>query len=667
MKKSGLFIFAILLLALLGFVVAQDVCCERTTDLDLGAPGIQGGRCQYVDESFCEAGSRASPTSCSQTTYCQLGTCINENTGSCTSNTPNLVCIEDGGSWDGRDQDDIPSCQNGCCIIGEDVSFITEAECSSKATDFGIDINFRANIRDEGSCLTLSTPNEDGACVTEETRDCEITSKEDCSERFYKGLLCTAQGISDCAKSENTECGSDHKVYFLDTCDNKANVYDENMFSRGDDWTQEMQDYWTNIQEPKCVHLGGADESCGSCNYRAGSTCVEYQKNEKGMPSNAPEFGDNVCRELACYYDTNGDGKKEKYDHGESWCAESEGTYFHIPGVIDQDFRTDTDIENETKYNLPGSQYYLLSCWDGEVIPTECDGGYREKICKEREVVEGYTSATCDINDWRSCLDIVNEGDCEAIGKDCKWIYGYRFDATIVENETEQGSCVPLFTPGFEFWNPESGDEAFCEIGAVADITFYETWWGYNRDTFEEEPTDIAAHRCLWGCYAIPDYGIELTLEEAEDFYEGGSLPNSVGSYHLSTRVGQYCGPTQLTSWIFGEKTPERAVGKVVGNSVSCSSNDERRIKPLFYTHAQWLTLIRSRARSLGDCGVKANSIGEIGQPGSELITAIFDKLNQDGSIKTEGASQTIYVGEERIFGEYRSDEVPEEEEEAAQ
>ena len=367
------------------------------------------------------------------------------------------------------------------------------------------------------------------------------------------------------------------------------------------------------------------------------------------MPENSPKYGDSVCRDLACYYDTNDDGTKTRYEHRESWCAESAGTYFHIPGVIDQAFRTSTDIEDETKYNLPGSSYTRLSCFDGEVIPTECDSGSRDIICKETVLTEGYTSAKCESNDWLSCLDITNDADCEAIERDCKWIYGYTFNFSIEENVSKQGSCVPLFAPGLDFWNPSGTSDATCARGTVADITVFETYWMTNREKFEDVPTKDAAERCLLNCYSIPDYGFGLTLEQVQDFYSGGTLPSGgVNSYHLSNRRGQYCSA-------IGD-SENRALGRVSGNSILCADNENRRIDPLFYTNAQWLDSIRTRARSLGDCGVKNNSIGEMGQPGSELITAIFDKLNQDGSVKTNGTSQTIYIGEERQ-GDYRLDE----------
>ncbi|MCK4647606.1 hypothetical protein KAT24_01600 [Candidatus Pacearchaeota archaeon] len=665
MRKKEILIGLILMFTLLSsFLVMADVCCEKTIDLSEDSSSVLIFECLDAPLEQCDDTYRTAPTSCDQTGYCQLGTCINTNTGTCMPNSPRQPCIDGGGFWIGKDKEDIEICQEGCC--GDGIAFVTLTECKQMATDYGFDTNFRPDIRDAETCYALASAQERGACVIEAefTKDCTMETRNTCPEdaTFHEGFLCTAPGVSDCAKSGDTKCEGT-KVYFLDKCDNLANVYDENMFTDGNHWTQEMEDYWTYMQEPSC-EVNGADATCGDCSYRAGTMCKEYDRWEEGMPNKAPEYGNYVCADLSCYYDTDNDGTKEVYNHGESWCAESEGTYWGLPGIIESTTEGGVkdsiriELEDITKYHLPGSRYYRLLCWDGEVTPYKCKD-YRNEVCKEVNMgtdESRFMYGQCMINDWRPCFDVNNSIDCEDSLMDCKWIKGHRFDRKIKENKDEQGSCVPLYTPGFDFWEPESDAHEICALGTTEERVFYETGWWKNRDTFGDAPTIDAAHRCLENCYAIPDYGSDegLNLELIEGLYNEEELPNAVSSYHLSTRRGHYC----FTWWdlIFGE---EMASGTVAGTGVDCLGDKHRRVPPLFYTHNQWLKFVRTRARSLGDCGFKKNFMGESGEKGAELITAIFQKLDQEGNVKEEGeiTIETIYIGEDRIYDEYREEE----------
>ena len=48
------------------------------------------------------------------------------------------------------------------------------------------------------------------------------------------------------------------------------------------------------------------------------------------------------------------------------------------------------------------------------------------------------------------------------------------------------------------------------------------------------------------------------------------------------------------------------------------------------------LKSITERANSLGDCGYKASINGKYSDPETEMITAIFQKMKQDGECKKE-------------------------------
>ena len=660
MKKISLILILafFLLVFTLSFTVAEG-CCENLKN---------GAWCQTTTQEDCS--STIVPTSCSSFSPCALGTCIDEDKGSCVPNTPKRLCEDEGGLWNSDDKASIQRCQNGCCLFGEYASFVTQIECKQLASVYGVDVNFRSDVTQEFSCYALASPDVKGACILVENqtgRDCKLTTRESCLSaggEFHEDYLCTAPELAtDCAKSSKTIC-KDDKIYFLDTCENLANVYDETMFSKNpNEWTPLMEDYWTTIQEPLCIATPDSAD-CGDCSYIAGSVCKEYKSGKKTMPAK-PKYGDNVCSNLNCYYDTDEDGTDEVYKHGESWCAYSEGVYhgINVSNQTSEFLIKSFGAENSdySKYNLPGSRYYRLMCVDGEVIVEPCRD-FRNEVCLQSNMgaeADNFKIAQCYINTWRDCFNNTNQEDCEE-SLFCKWVEGYRLDGQIVtagadRNQEEQGTCVPTFSPGFNFWEPGNDGEAICSLGNVQEIASFETnviWT--KRETFEDTPLceiskkgDDAVQRCFAGCYAIPGYGLEapvsggykgidsgkyLDLDALLNVHAGenNALPKKFESYCISDRKGYYC--------------PGKT-GEVGGNDVKCA--DTAGITPIFLTHQEWVLSIKNRAKSLGDCGYKPGAYVPISKISKELegMTVLFQILKQDQSLKKNTSIEKIYDG----------------------
>ena len=146
-KKNG-FILGILVLTVIlvqGMVFVHavgetTVCAEKTVD---------GAWCQNVPIEESDSSYRTAPTSCESVSYCKLGTCIDSLEGTCLPNVPRVVCDQNQGVWDERDFDEIPQCQLGCCILGDEAAFTTQTACKALSSDFGLETNFRSDIRDE--------------------------------------------------------------------------------------------------------------------------------------------------------------------------------------------------------------------------------------------------------------------------------------------------------------------------------------------------------------------------------------------------------------------------------------------------------------------------------------------------------------------------------------
>jgi len=445
----------------------NSYCCERTTE---------GAWCQSVaDPAECRTGEGLNvpvATSCESTSYCAIGTCINRLEGTC-SDSPQNSCESNGGTWDARSQDEIPQCQLGCCLIGDQAAFVTQASCNRQSSLYNLDINFRADIKNQDQCLALAFPQARGACVFDDglTRKCEMLTNEDCREReaqsqgdtsveFHQGLLCSAESLETiCGKSTRTTCVPEKdEVYFIDNCGNLANIYNS---SKVDD-----TNYWTEIVDKgeSCgidsTNGNAGSRSCGNCDYLSGSTCKAYSRGDSATVQ--PDYGNYVCADLSCEYN----GKR--YEHGETWCATSEGF----------------------ESSAPGSESYRKVCYAGEVT-TEACASFRGQVCLEEEIAEDFTTASCVVNRFHDCFIQDNKADCEdAERRDCTWLVGetnnfFRDNSSdknkYVVNEEEDAlitlkeklgessifdfftgeaytgaSCVPNYAPGFKFWEDEN-------------------------------------------------------------------------------------------------------------------------------------------------------------------------------------------------------------------
>lgn len=396
----GFLLLFVILINLLPLISSADktICCEKT---------VKGAVCQNTEPSNCASGARKADTSCEQTSFCKMGTCIDNKAGECKPNTPKKACDDIQGFWDQRKSEEIPQCKLGCCFIGEETTFVTKTQCKTTAGFFGVEMIFDSSITNSLECAASGLSEDKGACVyqtgDEFGNTCRFTTEKECRKmktdnsdsnaEFFKDYLCTADELNtNCAKTQKTTC-KDEMVYFTDTCGNLANIYDASKITD--------VAYWTKIVklEDSCgIGKSNANsQTCGTCNYYLGSTCSEIKRGETATP----KYGNYICRDLGCEYDTNGDGKKEKYSHGEDWCA-------IVPGVS-KISENEKKITNSFQENLPGSKYAMLSCRDGEVDYTECED-FRTEVCIENTIyLEGnkpFRSAKCSLNLWIDCTSV---------------------------------------------------------------------------------------------------------------------------------------------------------------------------------------------------------------------------------------------------------------------
>jgi hypothetical protein len=442
MKKIILIlIFGIFLTAGFGFSSALPTggvsyCCEKT---------VGGAWCQNSPEENCNTNFRMVPTSCEATSYCKLGTCINQNEGVCMENTPQRVCEQAKGVWSEKPVDEVPQCNLGCCLIGDQASFVTQTRCKRLASLYGLETNFRTDIRNEVQCILSAASDVKGACVFEREyeRTCRLTTKREClsimekedSASFHEGFLCSDESLAtNCGMSEKTTCveGKD-EVYFVDTCGNIANIYNSARAKEPAYWSRIL----TKAESCNPGSSNADSSTCGNCDYYLGSTCKTYQR---GTDKVKPVLGDNICRDLSCTY------KGKNYNHGESWCDNSPGA----------------------DKNLPGSRYFRLICYNNEVTVEPC-ADFRQEVCAQ-SVINSFSVAGCIVNKWQDCSAQTTKIDCENIDRrDCLWIAGAG-----LFGEGRGGACVPKNSPGFDFWRAGGETEQICSIASAKCIVEYE-------------------------------------------------------------------------------------------------------------------------------------------------------------------------------------------------
>ncbi|MBU0760377.1 MAG: hypothetical protein KJ600_01580 [Nanoarchaeota archaeon] len=440
------------------------VCCEKTNS---------GLHCQDVPEEDCSSDSEfAIPTACTSTSPCDPGYCYDATEGTCLDNVPQMICNEEGGTWSGEKPE---ACGLGCCILGDQASFVTLVRCKRLSSFYGLETNWNGEITDEPQCILTARAEEKGACVfTEEFElTCKLTSRSGCGEnmvsgsrveaepedtivreeeveeeseeeeeplesptgceavgddvKFCPGMLCSADELGTvCGPSTETTCLDGHEeIYFVDTCGNPANIYDGNKISDAD--------YWTYIKDKgeSCFpeQANENSQTCGNCNYLLGSYC-------RGANSETARatYGENICMDLNCPASEETGGEERL--HGESWCGFDVARDFTFQAT-EQNFVTDllNEALRKVKGNSPislnfrgmatpvGSEFYRYVCSHGEVLVEPC-ASFRNAECIESNVA-GYSESACRVNRWQDCTSIYKKLDCENTDRrDCLWMDG---------------------------------------------------------------------------------------------------------------------------------------------------------------------------------------------------------------------------------------------------
>ena len=505
------------------------------------------------------------PKAPNEVSECKIGTCYNPNDGYCSAGSPKQKCEGNKGQWfDDPLGNNIPQCKRGCCVLGDNVQFLTPGQCKKQSDLFGIEKDFRPEITTELQCLVLAKTQEQGACVFESEFEntCKFTTKAQCLEiggDFYSGLLCSNSDLkTNCERQKEAKCveGLD-EVYWFDSCGNKENIYDAN---KGKSWNDGKV-----LPKTESCQLGSANnpfnnqDTCGNCNYLIGSTCGDKTASEK-LADGSQQF---VCKDLRCK-----DVDEKLRENGESWCS-----YQGAIGV-------DKGIGKGSSGNLlrsidtPGSRHFRQTCLDGEVRTEPC-ADYRNEICVEAQTDKSvggtFSSAACRINRWQECLNY-NTETAGKKGDALKKAQNTRDDKCTnnidcfvkeinIDKNFKFNICAPKYPSGFDLTNNGEGAENVCSLASQTCTVIYVkkiSGWkcvancNCKKAGFTQQMNDLCMS--LGDCGASANYIGDLTT----DGYNVKKAPKLNSAYltglvkYADVIKGKYAEPGNLSKF-YGE------------------------------------------------------------------------------------------------------------------
>ncbi|MGV8142893.1 MAG: hypothetical protein ACP5NS_04670 [Candidatus Pacearchaeota archaeon] len=582
--------------------LSNGIVSAQTPALWTCQTSLNGTACQEYPSNVCNSLCTNScfPGLRADFSACNLGTCYDPTFGTCLAGSPQFLCQQSGGQWSAQQP---AQCNRECCLINPtgnggagDAQFTTQQQCNYLGQTLGAPVSF-VPVEGEVECLLKASSQTRGACVLEFLPDlqkynCETTTQSDCivsGGEFYEEQLCTNPSLNTkCEVTQNTKCfDSLDGVYYIDSCNNRANIYD----------SAKLNDisYWSNIVSEANSCLAGAtgtainnQASCGNCNYLLGSICGNPKN---GVDQNAI-YGNYVCKDLSCT-----DEWGNERQNGESWCAydgkigvdgspsaplsainpifaglpiqqgqtwcitNGIATVYTPPSILSPNvtitqqpvnipqnaFTPGTICSNDTSVggvntrgtneersvDLPGSRHYRKVCFDGEVRTEPCAEG-RGEICAQSVQSSGYTTASCRINTWQQCL--ASNDSPEKLNKceenpDCFLkhveIDSFKFDI-----------CTPQYPPAlYSADDTANDDETICSY-ASQSCTYIEkktfTGWrcilncGCKDKQFTETMNNL--------CSSLGDCGgkINLNGDFTHDGYSVRGRAPKLGASYIS-------------------------------------------------------------------------------------------------------------------------------------
>lgn len=478
--------------------------CESTSFCKLGTcyDSKEGLCLENVPQRVCQAsGGTWSDKEANQLTQCKLGCCILADQASFVTNT---------------------RCKSLSTFYGIKIDFrssiTSETACVAAANsqDEGACVSFEAGVK---TCK-FTTRQQCGGTTTTNSEVLNASILDDLSGKyFYKGLLCSAEelGVPNCARQTSTGC-YEGKTYWFDSLGNRENVYS----SKGNL-------SWNNgrVTDPDTICAKtGESTSCGNCDYLAGSRCAEWTNSVFNIFGvSKPKNVDNYCKTTKC---TDRDGNIRL--NGESWCVydgevgnaqDPAGSRHYREICVDGEVQVEAcdDFRNQicihSGIQTSAGEYSVAACrvnrWQDCVSITNKDDceNTDARDCVWAEAVDGI-----DLGNPKyavgSTTQPFNNPVSTATGSSTDTTQGIQAASGLVttigsmtgnaitnvigsgvggweENELsnawrlnrssiDYGICVPLVSPGLDFWQSGSSTQVCGQASATCTVEVTKTY-----------------------------------------------------------------------------------------------------------------------------------------------------------------------------------------------
>lgn len=518
-QKIGIAILSQLTKEMLPKVSAASTlqCCPKLKN---------NASCQNILSDNCnsECATSCLPTKCEETSNCKIGCCFDSKEGTCSNSVPKQLCEDKRGIWKDDRNCNLEECRKGCCVLGKNTQFITEAQCKKLSLFYGFsDVDlWKREIDTELGCWLLSNQGEEGACVLEEensngeiVRGCKFTTKIECMKNlggeFSSGYLCSNPELNTtCIRQATTNCiEGKEDVYWIDSCGNKENIYNS-----------DKDKSWNNgkvlKKEESCNANSGniGSVGCGNCNSFLGSRCRKYKEGES-----KPTYGDKICGDLNCKQAISHANTKQDRKNGESWC------------VYDGRIGDGNDVA--------GSRHWKYYCLDGKVEVEACQD-FRNGICVESEIKnentnEKFSQSACRPNRAMECISYNSKGgsgcsknsDCRILNMD----FGTPYTFSI---------CAPKYPLGFDMKNNPKAAQKLCSQASLKCTKILVD--GECKSGCDCDSTKFTTQMNEW-CTSMGDCGLKVNI--AGKAYQGysGNAPGISAEKNNIPKAGEFAEP----------------------------------------------------------------------------------------------------------------------------
>ena len=404
-------IFTISLLNTKDVKAANQACCEKLQS--------SNDYCIFTDETQCANDKlKQVGTTCENTDFCAIGTCYNTNTGECSNPVSKAKCIAEGGSFDIKPKEELPICQEGCCVRPDGCDITTKNECKVALQSYSqitFEDAFDVSITDETECSNICKSAEVGCWIPDDpaSESCKFGFRSEFTGgQFRTGVYCSNVQECESTKEYQKGCLSPQQQQYFDDSDN---VY---WFDSSGNPEQVVGSIYTGYVDDVKYNSGCNEQNdnvnnpnCGLCDVIGGSVCGTKEVNSKEtyqcvslncgtghgdvfkwVQDNSQETGWKFSEQGNNAFDI------KNYD---SWC--------YYEGIVGQG------------RDLVGTRHDLFRCKDGEIIP-EYGKTNREEACV-MTFNNGRPSAALMPNDASACLTANSDdsscgGECSGISKE---------------------------------------------------------------------------------------------------------------------------------------------------------------------------------------------------------------------------------------------------------